>query len=80
MNDILLKGKFYAKLKGIIFFLSLAVIYSSCEKRQDKYSTQLNKDPLNEILESYKNEGTVILRRINCDENTFNKDSYFKKS
>jgi len=57
MNDTLLKGKFYAKLKGIIFFLSLAVIYSSCEKRQDKYSTQLNKDPLNEILDRYVNDG-----------------------
>ena len=57
MNDTLLKGKFYAKLKGIIFFLSLAVIYSSCENRQDKYSTQLNKDPLNEILDRYVNDG-----------------------
>ena len=30
--------------------------------------------PLDEILKSYKNHGSVILRRVNCPENTFNKD------
>ena len=30
--------------------------------------------PLDEILKSYKNHGSVILRRVNCCENTFNKD------
>ena len=30
--------------------------------------------PLEEILESYKNNGSVILRRVKCSENTFNKD------
>lgn len=44
------------------------------DPQDNKIKLGVQITPLNEILESYKNEGTVILRRIDCKRNTFNKD------
>ena len=58
MNNIILKRKFYIRLKEIIFLLLLLIVICfSCEKEQNKYSIQLNKDSLNEILDRYVEDG-----------------------
>lgn len=46
----------------------------SPDPQDNKIKIGVQITPLNEILESYKNEGITILRKIDCKKNTFNKE------